>query len=53
MQLIKGGFSYRLKKELRYLGEVWQRKKRQGLYRLRKNPCLPPRFTFAAEFFAF
>ncbi len=31
MQLIKGGFSYRLKKELRYLGEVWQRKKRQGL----------------------
>ncbi|MHB8302611.1 MAG: REP-associated tyrosine transposase [Acidobacteriaceae bacterium] len=25
MQLIKGGFSYRLKKELGYLGEVWQR----------------------------
>lgn len=24
MQLIKGGFSYRLKKELGYLGEVWQ-----------------------------
>ena len=23
------------------------------LYRLRKNPCLPPRFTSAAEFFAF
>jgi putative transposase len=25
MQLIKGGFSYRLKKELGYQGEVWQR----------------------------
>jgi len=25
MQLIKGGFSYRLRKELGYLGEVWQR----------------------------
>ena len=25
MQLIKGGFSYRLKKELGFLGEVWQR----------------------------
>ena len=25
MQFIKGGFSYRLKKELGYLGEVWQR----------------------------
>ena len=25
MQLIKGGFSYRLKKEHGYLGEVWQR----------------------------
>jgi len=25
MQLIKGGFSYRLKKEFGYLGEVWQR----------------------------
>ncbi len=25
MQLIKGGFSYRLKRELGYLGEVWQR----------------------------
>ena len=25
MQLIKGGFSYRLKKELGYLGEVWQK----------------------------
>lgn len=25
MQLIKGGFSYRLKKELGYMGEVWQR----------------------------
>jgi putative transposase len=25
MQLIKGGFSYRLKKETGYLGEVWQR----------------------------
>ena len=25
MQLIKGGFSYRLKKESGYLGEVWQR----------------------------
>jgi putative transposase len=24
MQLIKGGFSYRLKKENGYLGEVWQ-----------------------------
>ena len=24
MQLIKGGFSYRLKKECAYLGEVWQ-----------------------------
>jgi putative transposase len=24
MQFIKGGFSYRLKKELGYLGEVWQ-----------------------------
>ena len=23
------------------------------LYRLRKNPCLPPRFASAAEFFAF
>jgi putative transposase len=25
MQLIKGGFSYRLKRESGYLGEVWQR----------------------------
>jgi putative transposase len=25
MQLVKGGFSYRLKKETGYLGEVWQR----------------------------
>jgi len=25
MQLIKGGFSYRLKKESGYLGEVWQK----------------------------
>jgi putative transposase len=25
MQFIKGGFSYRLKKELGYAGEVWQR----------------------------
>ncbi len=25
MQLIKGGFSYRLKKEAGYVGEVWQR----------------------------
>jgi putative transposase len=25
MQFIKGGFSYRLKKEYSYLGEVWQR----------------------------
>jgi putative transposase len=25
MQFIKGGFSYRMKKELGYLGEVWQR----------------------------
>ena len=25
MQLIKGGFSYRVKKECGYLGEVWQR----------------------------
>ncbi len=25
VQLIKGGFSYRLKKELAYAGEVWQR----------------------------
>jgi putative transposase len=25
VQFIKGGFSYRLKKELGYLGEVWQR----------------------------
>ena len=25
MQLIKGSFSYRAKKELRFLGEVWQR----------------------------
>ena len=25
MQLIKGGFSYRLRKELGHLGEVWQR----------------------------
>src|SRR5262249_32576847 len=25
MQFIKGGFSYRLKKESGYLGEVWQR----------------------------
>ncbi len=25
MQFIKGGFSYRIKKELRYAGEVWQR----------------------------
>jgi putative transposase len=24
MQFIKGGFSYRLKKECGYLGEVWQ-----------------------------
>ena len=24
MQFIKGGFSYRLKKEFRYSGEVWQ-----------------------------
>jgi hypothetical protein len=25
MQLIKGGFSYRLRKDFGYLGEVWQR----------------------------
>ncbi len=25
MQFIKGGFSYRLKKEYGYMGEVWQR----------------------------
>jgi putative transposase len=25
MQFIKGGFSFRLRKEYRYLGEVWQR----------------------------
>ena len=25
MQFIKGGFSYRLKKETGYMGEVWQR----------------------------
>ncbi len=25
VQFIKGGFSYRLKKEFGYLGEVWQR----------------------------
>ncbi len=25
VQFIKGGFSYRLKKEVGYLGEVWQR----------------------------
>jgi len=25
MQFIKGGFSYRLKKEFGYVGEVWQR----------------------------
>ena len=25
MQFIKGGFSYRLKKELGYPGEIWQR----------------------------
>ena len=25
MQFVKGGFSYRLKKEYGYLGEVWQR----------------------------
>jgi putative transposase len=25
MQLIKGGFSFRLKKEAKYLGEVWQK----------------------------
>jgi putative transposase len=25
MQFIKGGFSYRLKREFGYLGEVWQR----------------------------
>ncbi|HWF66665.1 MAG TPA: transposase [Acidobacteriaceae bacterium] len=33
MQLIKGRFSYRLKKELGYLGEVWQR----GFSELRVN----------------
>ncbi len=25
MQLIKGGYSYRLKKKLGYTGEIWQR----------------------------
>ena len=25
MQFVKGGFSYRLRKEFGYLGEVWQR----------------------------
>ncbi len=25
MQLIKGGYSYRMKKELGYAGEIWQR----------------------------
>jgi putative transposase len=25
MQLVKGGFSYRLKREFQYAGEVWQR----------------------------
>jgi hypothetical protein len=33
MQLIKGGFSYRLKKEFGYAGEVWQR----GFSELRVN----------------
>ena len=33
MQLIKGRFSYRLKHELQYLGEVWQR----GFYESRAD----------------
>ena len=36
---------YRLHRKER-LADMWPN-------RLRKNPCLPPRFTFAAEFFAF
>lgn len=43
MQLVKGGFSYRLKKETGYAGEVWQRgfseirvEDRESLLELRK-----------------
>ncbi len=41
MQLIKGGFSYRVKKEHGYSGEVWQR----GFWELRvgsRQLCAPP-----------
>ena len=40
MQFIKGGFSYRLKREFGYLGEVWQR----GFSELRvedRESCAP------------
>jgi putative transposase len=47
MQLIKGGFSYRLKKEFGYTGEVWQR----GFSEMRVNDregCLQHR-EYVAE----
>ena len=49
MQLIKGGFSYRLRKECGYLGEVWQRgfseqrvENRQSLLQHRKYIAANP-----------
>jgi putative transposase len=49
MQLIKGGFSYRLKKEFGYLGEIWQKgfsevrvNKDEDLLQFRKYIALNP-----------
>jgi putative transposase len=46
MQLIKGGFSYRLKKDFGYLGEVWQR----GFFESRVND--QPSFLKHREYIA-
>jgi len=37
MQLVKGGFSYRLKEECGYLGEVWQRGFSEGRVESRQS----------------
>jgi putative transposase len=41
MQFIKGGFSYRLKRELGYLGEVWQRGFSEVARRQSRELCVP------------
>ena len=48
MQFIKGGFSYRLKKECGYLGEVWQRGFSETRVESRQS-CLAHRKYIAAN----